>query len=295
LLSKQLNSEINQNWVSFFKENPILYEKIILFGYDVHFIDLSDGIICSHKDCNIFHDELGLLLSSFRQLDHSTKERQVNKEFWQQLDAFTEFIKGIRYPLSLTIRHFRKDQNFCHFLVFTGDKGEIPIFDIARLINIAEIEHNRFPIHASGVMDKKGLYLFGGPSGAGKSTLSSLSKNSGHSVLDEDQLLLRDYEDSYITANAWGYSLQKNDLPLKAVFRLVKSENNLLVKSTKFATAKFLMQQILEVTGVEISGTRLKQIYSFCSKLARSIPGYELHFRKSPDVWKLIDAEFGLE
>jgi len=39
-------------------------------------------------------------------------------------------------------------------------------------------------------------------------------------------------------------------------------------------------------------GEYLRRSIRTIGDLARTIPGYELHFRKSPDFWKLIDAEF---
>lgn len=36
----------------------------------------------------------------------------------------------------------------------------------------------------------------------------------------------------------------------------------------------------------------LKIAFNISSKVARTIPSYELHFCKKPDFWKLIDVRF---
>jgi len=36
----------------------------------------------------------------------------------------------------------------------------------------------------------------------------------------------------------------------------------------------------------------IKLGFQICCDIARKIPGYELHFRKSHDFWKLIDEQF---
>ena len=36
----------------------------------------------------------------------------------------------------------------------------------------------------------------------------------------------------------------------------------------------------------------LKSAFSISTAMAREIPGYELHFRKSPHFWNLIDEQF---
>jgi hypothetical protein len=89
-----------------------------------------------------------------------------------------------------------------------------------------------------------------------------------------------------------GYSLRTCDSPIKAVFKLIQDKSDLLLPLSELKTSRFLTERVMEVCGFFSSSDRLRNIFSMASRVARSIPGYELHVRKSPDFWKLIDAEF---
>ena len=46
-----------------------------------------------------------------------------------------------------------------------------------------------------------------------------------------------------------------------------------------------------DILGNQFSDDLMKHSFEFIAGLARKVPGYELHFRKSPDFWKLIDGQ----
>ena len=64
-------------------------------------------------------------------------------------------------------------------------------------------EHNRFYVHASGVVNRKGLaYVFVGDSGSGKSTLAFALARKGWSMLGDDGVVLEPLEDTTL-AHGW--------------------------------------------------------------------------------------------
>ena len=181
-----------------------------------------------------------------------------------------------------------------YFLLLPNNSSNsFPLFELLTLSNLYQLSQNSFPIHSSGIVHKEKLFLFCGPSGAGKSTISLLSANQGDMVLDEDQLLLTPGDIGYCDAQAWGYSLQKTNAPLTAVFKLVQDNQDRLIPLSRSQTASFLMERTVDVLGFNIVNNCTINVFFQVARLARLIPGYELHFTKSPDFWDLIDAEFG--
>jgi hypothetical protein len=197
--------------------------------------------------------------------------------------------------ISPNLRRFQNDPTGRFFFVLlTGKEPEgLPIYELNMLCNLWQLEHGFIPIHAAGVIHRGRLFLFGGVSGAGKSTISSLSAEIGDKVLDEDQLSLYSLADERYSASAWGYSIETCNFPLSAIFKIVHSKSDLLIPLKSTQVAQFLMRQILQVTENNLlSDDMLTSCFKQVSGIARSIPGYELHFRKSPAFWKLIDERF---
>jgi hypothetical protein len=145
-------------------------------------------------------------------------------------------------------------------------------------------------LHASGVERNGGGYLFLGKSGSGKSTVAGLSKLAGAGVVHDDQVMLG------FKRGRWLLAHPKNGIysPLRAVFILKKSKNDDIVPLTPQATALGLGKSLLEFAiGQNLYGSWVRQAFHNVAVIARKIPGYELHFRKTPDFWNLIDAKLG--
>lgn len=203
------------------------------------------------------------------------------------------FIEKIHYPLKT-----RKPEIFrvskTGFLVLFSDqeKTGIPFIVLQIISNIWQLDQDGIPLHTAGVLHKGGLYLFSGPSGAGKSTVGICSMNIGDKILDEDQLIISKLTpDGNYSAIAWGKGFLKSDAPVRAYFWIIKSnENQLLPLAPKQVSKRIWEQSLLTIGGVVPRKDR-QALFSRVTEFARSIPGYELHFRKSPDFWKLIDAE----
>jgi len=153
------------------------------------------------------------------------------------------------------------------------------------------ITRSRIIFHAAGVISKNKAYLFVGPSGAGKTTAAGLSVLQGCAIIHDDGVLVAsDRKGRYVVTSR---TISIRDIPLAGIFFLFQSATNKLIQISPIMVAKKLLQSSYEVNGHQLlSGCVLQQVFATCASIARSIPGYELQFRKSPDFWELIDAEF---
>jgi hypothetical protein len=144
--------------------------------------------------------------------------------------------------------------------------------------------------HAAGISHKGRAYLFAGVSGAGKSTVSTMSQAEGDTIIHDDHLVLfKDASRRWVVTDV-AYS--KDEQPLNGIFFLVQDVQVRLVPLSQVATASRLLEDLKEHGRYILYGDVLGQAFSTCAEIARSIPGFELHFRKSPDFWNLIDEQF---
>lgn len=77
---------------------------------------------------------------------------------------------------------------------------------------------------------------------------------------------------------------------------LIQDDMDYLVPLSTIQVTKLLYEGMMQIPkSSAIHKGRQARAFKTMSEIARNIPGYELHFRKSPDFWKVIDAEFGLD
>lgn len=162
------------------------------------------------------------------------------------------------------------------------------------------IDHGGICLHSAAVARGKDGFLFLGKSEAGKSTVSRLSVEIGYPALGDDlNFIIRDEDNQYRLAaspspiiSSVGYS----DLrpPLRGIFTLVQDKQDALVPVQSMKIAQVLFKEFLQETPYvrRMSDKYIKLGFQVCCNIARSVPGYELHFRKKPDFWKLINEEF---
>jgi hypothetical protein len=155
-------------------------------------------------------------------------------------------------------------------------------------------------LHAAAVADNSKGYLFLGEGGAGKSTVASLSDLVGLSVLSDDlAIVITNEVEGYNLISAPSLSKATRGLNLRpslsAFFRLVKDSDDRLISLSKQTATQILFQSFTWNHWTRHLPPMVNQFafHTACT-IARTVPGYELHFRKSPDFWKVIDAEFGL-
>ncbi len=152
------------------------------------------------------------------------------------------------------------------------------------------IMQGRGLFHAAGILHKKNGYLFAGASGAGKSTISGFSKEQGDKIIHDDHVVIYQGEDRRWFVSDASYSV--SDSPIKAILFLVQDHEDRLFPISTARTVKGLMKSLDEHGKHALFGDVYQSAFSTCSGIARCIPSYELHFRKSADFWKLIDEQF---
>jgi len=148
-------------------------------------------------------------------------------------------------------------------------------------------------LHAAGVVRGDSAYLFVGPSGAGKSTVSSLSASRGYRIIHDDCVVVYPAQDEKHLVTDCFFS--HVNASLKCIFFLSQDITHRLMPLSATATAKKLLESSFDGDRRTIFfGKALENAFAASASIARSVPAYELHFRKSPDFWDVIDAELGL-
>ncbi len=244
------------------------------------------------------------LHDAWRDIIHASPEAELAVAGWQTIRAMaTPVFLDDRYavPLQrppsvrdLDCRLFRYNHwsNRFFILVDGSERFGIPAHFIDLLLNIWNLEHERLAVHASAVVHREKLFLFAGVSGAGKSTVAAMSRERGDRVVDDDVALIYRTREGCYSVNGWGYGLDTCRDPLQAIFKLVQSAQDRLQRLTQIQGAQIIMTGYDQVHGDVSASVLLKRAFKLAAAVAREIPVYELHFRKSPDFWQLIDAPF---
>jgi hypothetical protein len=152
------------------------------------------------------------------------------------------------------------------------------------------IERGRGLLHAAGIIHKGQAYLFAGASGAGKSTVSALSRDCGHQIIHDDHLVVYQEEKGPWLVSNTLHSF--HDIPIKAVLFLVQDTVDRLIPLKSTTTALRLLDGLREHGHYVLFKEALRKAFATMAEMARNVPGFELHFRKSPDFWNRIDEQF---
>jgi hypothetical protein len=155
-------------------------------------------------------------------------------------------------------------------------------------------------LHSCAVARGSDGFLFLGDSEAGKTTVARLSASIGYPALGDDlNFVVRDGEAGYRLAAApspklspVGYSACRP--LLRGVFILVQDDGDYFVPLSPLQTARALFDGFIEQTPYvqRLPDEMVGLAFWAACDIAHRIPGYELHFRKSPDFWELIDEQF---
>ena len=138
-----------------------------------------------------------------------------------------------------------------------------------------------------------------GESGKGKTTVAQLSVETGHIALGDDlnfiiQVRPNDYKLGVapsIVPTLSSYSMLNPSL--RGIFKLTKDNHDELIQLSPRNIAKNLLESLKQIPkAASLSDQIFQNAFQTISSIARAVPGYELHFRKSPDFWKLIDERF---
>jgi hypothetical protein len=142
-------------------------------------------------------------------------------------------------------------------------------------------------------------FLFLGRSEAGKTTAARQSVLIGYSALGDDlNFVIHDDESRYkiaaspsLLGSALGYSMLRPSL--HGILTLIQDDKDYLVPLPRAKVARALMESLGQVPKYNyLSDQSIRSSFQTCCNIARRVPGYELHLRKSPDFWKLIDEQF---
>jgi len=199
----------------------------------------------------------------------------------------------------------RDQKNHQVIALITNDPDEIFHFQIFSgtlyFANLWHIERGGMCIHSSAVARKKNSgFLFLGPSEAGKSTVAQLSTAIGYPALGDDlNFIINDGKGSYslvaspsAVISKVGYSSLRPSL--MGIFTLVQDDHEELIPLRPSQVARVLFREFYKETphGRKFPDKLISLAFHICGDIARRVPGFELHFQKKPDFWKLIDEQF---
>ncbi len=153
-------------------------------------------------------------------------------------------------------------------------------------------------LHAAATSRNNQGFLFLGESGAGKSTVSGLSAELDIPVLAEDRVFLHNQKNTYILAAGPHQSTEYTHYTnlrtnLSGIFILVKDGDDYIKPIPHYEAAKYLFAALAQNhVSIYLQADALELAFRTIAGIARQIPVFELHFRKSPDFWRLIDEQF---
>jgi len=195
------------------------------------------------------------------------------------------------------LRVFRLRESKTPFYFYLVSQKK-PVTAAARLNDVLfslstwhHLDQGRCVFHAAGVVHLDFAHLFVGISGAGKSTVGTLSNALGYRIIHDDHLVV--YPDQVGNYLVTDISQSIPGVPLKSISFLMQDSKDRLVPLSELKTTRGLLDGFRDIVGEHLlSDQMLRYAFGFSADIARHTPGYELHFRKSPEFWKLIDEQF---
>jgi hypothetical protein len=174
---------------------------------------------------------------------------------------------------------------------FRGVQHEYALDSLLRILLTAVLLPRRgFLLHAASVVRDGCAYVFVCRSGAGKSTVASLSPVG--SVLTDEISLIR-YSDGCWQAHGtpfWGEfraAGMNRHFPIAGIYFLTQDRQD---RFEPFS-AKQILRALLPCVLFFSSEKRTNEaLLCMLLDLAEHVPGYRLHFRRSPDFWRVIAA-----
>jgi len=158
-------------------------------------------------------------------------------------------------------------------------------------------------LHASAVRIGGQALVFLGPSGTGKSTICRLLSDLSEPLVDDSTYVLyREgrgwlvgearapaYEEAFLTGRTAGL----DGVPLRAVFRLRQAAATRLEPLPAWQTCAYLVEALgwhrFRPAGMN------RAIFARLAAIARSVPGYRLHFDLSGQIVHMLRATLRLE
>ena len=154
-------------------------------------------------------------------------------------------------------------------------------------------------LHASAALTPGGALLFLGHAGAGKSTAVHLLAERFSTLADDAVLLLPQPDGTWQVAcgdrtvfggrAAVEAATGLDWVPLRAVLRLFQAPEPRLVPILPRETCRHLMDAAFEITWQQrLRPDAVRGMFSSVARLARAIPGWEMHLSTSPVTSDLV-------
>jgi energy-coupling factor transporter ATP-binding protein EcfA2 len=155
---------------------------------------------------------------------------------------------------------------------------------------------NGLLVHAAAVCTSKGALLLLGHSGAGKSTLCRLLSEQYQVLTDDLVVLTRQQDETWMVADL-GQTVNRSSqkqVPLYATVRIFQSKTTRLRSASPRQACQHLTDAIFELVGEDKEElSRIRTWFAFAAEISRRHTGWQLCFRRDPEVVKFISAEFG--
>lgn len=276
-------------------QNSLLEKKVNDCRLHIDFISCDQIRSTSGKQSSRKWSVLKAIQTQWRIICGSGKsDITAQKKAWNTIDQIGSSISPHDLPIDSLLRTYHEENETGNrfFILLTGYEPDgIPKFELNFLCNLEQLQKGCLPMHAAGVIHQRQLLLFAGRSGAGKSTISKLLTNPNDRLLDEDQVLLYPLSDRIYSAHAWGYSLKKCRTPVRGIFHIIQSKSNTdsIKRLTQAQTTKVIVEQVGQAVVNMIPSERIPFVFKQAATIARNVPGYELHFRKNLEFWRLVD------
>ena len=218
---------------------------------------------------------------------------------------------GMGSFFSIQSKPDQADTEFIHFISPNHtviEERALLITHLAQIVKRWLMVNGNISLHASTIIRRGFGFLFLGHSGAGKSTVAMLSQTLAR-VLNDEKVFLTPEDDHYLLSripnlDETDFSAEDNvmvrnqshdgsKIYLSGIFVLKQDTVSFLRPLPELAVAHALMNGFFELPRIfTLSHQEMLYALQILSQVARDIPAYELHFRKSPEFWKLIDEQF---
>lgn len=174
---------------------------------------------------------------------------------------------------------------------FHGVRHEYALDSLLRILLTAVLAPRQgFLLHAASIVRDGRAYVFAGRSGAGKSTVASLSPVG--SVLTDEISLIR-YSDGCWQAYGtpfWGEfraAGMNRHFPIAGIYFLTQDKHDRFEPLSTKEILRALLPCVLFFTS-EIRAN--EALLSTLLEIVERVPAYRLHFRRTPNFWKVVAA-----
>jgi len=249
-------------------------------------------IACDEINCtkpNIYPPPWNKIVYAWSQIQSSCPESEITA--WRDITRYGFEISPANNVYLLRQNNSQERVYFCLLSENDFDKalGQL-MGSFLDLWALQHIKQNRALFHSAAIIEENSAFLFMGKSGSGKSTVCTLSGNNQYTVIHDDHVVVyKDEQGVYAAANQ---SISMPGVPVQALFFLIQDTSNYLSPLPPIETAKRLMNSSMESMASDVLyGQLLNNTFAISASIARCIPSYDLHFRKSPDFWDVIHSE----